>query len=58
MKSYTIMGKICVNIIWMCEHNPVLCLFSSGYMELFTSPVYVWVPELSLAAHPPGNTAT
>lgn len=49
------MGKINLNIIWMCECNPVVCLFSSG---LFTSPVYVWVLEFSHAAHSHGDTAT
>lgn len=51
------MGKINLNMIWMCECNPIaiLCLFSSGF---FTSPVCVWVHELSHAAHPLGNTAT
>lgn len=49
------MGKISLNIVWMCEHNTMVCLFSSG---LFTSPMCVWVPELSHAAHPHGNIAT
>lgn len=52
------MGKITLNIIWMCERNSVVCLFNSGYSGLSTSPVCVLVHELSHAAHPHGYTAT